>query len=110
MAEEVKALSFNILYGGHEYGSFERVADVIRNSGATVVMIQEPHKRGWWQVRKAERDGDANVQQIAKLVGNDWRSWVRSPQIGLAAVLAALAALAWRARLLAPRAPHRHNS
>jgi hypothetical protein len=48
--EAVLVLSFNILFGGIEYGPQERVPEVILASRATVVCLQEPHSRGWWYV------------------------------------------------------------
>ena len=46
--EIVIVLSFNILFGGVEYGPQERISEVILASGATVVCLQEPYSRGWY--------------------------------------------------------------
>ena len=42
--EEVRVLSFNILFGGDQYGPLLRVAEVIRTSQAHVVAIQVPRR------------------------------------------------------------------
>ena len=73
-------MSFNILFGGVEYGPQRRVAEVIAASGATVVCLQEPHSRGWWEKPRAERDGSENIDAIVALLGGGWRSWVGYPQ------------------------------
>lgn len=92
--EEVLALSFNILFGGVEYGPQARVAEVIAASCATIVMIQEPHSRGWWDRPKEERDGGGNIDAIVAALGGSWRAWVGYPQ-GTAYATAFLSAWAF---------------
>ena len=74
-AEEVVVLSFNILSGGGKYGPHTRIAEIITNSAANIVMLQEPHT---WEL--VDKPNNENIVSIVEDLGETWKSWVGYPQ------------------------------
>jgi len=73
--EEVVVLSFNILSGGGEYGPHSRIAEIISNSAANMVMLQEPRIRG-----RPDKPDHGHIGSIVEDLGGKWKSWVGNPQ------------------------------
>ena len=73
--EEVVVLSFNILSGGGGYGPYSRIAEIISNSAANMVMLQEPYILG--QIDKPDH---GHIESIVEDLGREWKFWVGNPQ------------------------------